>query len=57
MPLKVLPIRIRIHIQSKNSNWMDIPIRIHPIFLQIHSRMIRESIRFQIHFQKTIMHV
>ena len=53
MPLKVLPIRIRIHIQSKNSNWMDIPIRIHPIFLQIHSRMIRESIRFQ----KMIMHV
>ena len=35
MPLKILPIRIRIHIQSKNSNWMDIPIRIHPIFLRI----------------------
>jgi hypothetical protein len=32
MPLKILPIRIRIHIQSKISNRMDIPIRIHPIF-------------------------
>ena len=52
MPLKILPIRIRIRIQSKNSNWMDIPIHNHPIFYKFHSRMIRESIQYSIHFQK-----
>ena len=56
MPLKILPIRI--HIQFKNSNRMDIPIRIHPIFF---TNSIRESFvnQFSIQFnsKNTIIYV